>query len=65
MYKAKEKRLNPKPYNLVEQISKIIIQRIEGITVNDEGIHELLNEVDVSYNGRVELWDYFQVKKSL
>lgn len=38
------------------------LQKIDGISVNDELLHEILNELDVSYNGRLELWDYFQVK---
>lgn len=38
------------------------IQKIEGINVTDDDLHSLLNEVDVSINGRLELWDYFQVQ---
>lgn len=30
--------------------------------MNDAALHGILNEIDVSYNGRLELWDYFQVK---
>lgn len=32
--------------------------------MNDATLHEILNEIDVSYNGRLELWDYFQVKRN-
>lgn len=43
--------------------ARSISKKIDGITVNDSELHELLNEVDVSYSGRLELWDYFQVMK--
>ncbi|XP_055316527.1 glycerol-3-phosphate dehydrogenase, mitochondrial isoform X2 [Sitodiplosis mosellana] len=41
------------------------LKNIEGITVNDENLHELLKEIDVSYNGRLEMWDYFQMMSAI
>lgn len=32
--------------------------------MNDQSLHELLSEIDVSYNGRLELWDYLQVNRT-
>jgi len=41
------------------------LKKIEGIKVTDEVLHDLLREVDVSYNGRLELWDYLQMMSAI
>ncbi|XP_044743412.1 glycerol-3-phosphate dehydrogenase, mitochondrial isoform X2 [Chrysoperla carnea] len=33
-----------------------------GVKINENEIHTLLNELDVTYNGHIELGDYLQVK---
>lgn len=37
------------------------MSQAEGVQLTGEEMHDLLTEIDTSYNGRVELSDYFQV----
>lgn len=36
-------------------------QSLDGVELSGPEIHDLLAEIDTTYNGRMELWDYFQV----
>lgn len=36
-------------------------QALDGLVLTGQELHDILNEIDLSYNGRLELADYFQV----
>lgn len=38
-------------------------QALDGLVLTGQELHDILNEIDLSYNGRLELADYFQVMK--
>lgn len=44
-------------------VNVIYIQALDGLELTGQELHDILNEIDLSYNGRLELADYFQVKE--
>lgn len=37
--------------------------QVLGIRMNQDEMHSLLNEIDLTYNGQMELQDYLQVNR--